>query len=55
MKKWMSLLLAGVLVSVFLVGCNKEPEGSTSTTNSTAPSGDGKMDTKSVTPTPGNG
>ena len=43
MKKWMSLLLAGALVSAFLVGCNKEPEGSTTTT---PPSTDGKMDTK---------
>ena len=43
MKKWMGLLLAGALVSAFLVGCNKEPEGSTTTA---PPSTDGKMDTK---------
>jgi len=41
MKKWMGLLLAGALVSAFLVGCNKEPEGSTTT-----PPTDGKMETK---------
>ena len=45
MKKWMGLLLAGALVSAFLVGCNKEPEGST-TTNTTTSSKDGKMETK---------
>ena len=43
MKKWMGLLLAGALVSAFLVGCNKEPEGSTTTTT---PSADGKMEAK---------
>lgn len=44
MKKWMSLLLAGVLASMFLVGCNKEEEGSTTTPP--ANSADGKMDAK---------
>ncbi len=50
MKKWMGLLLAGALVSAFLVGCNKEPEGSTTTTT---PSADGKMDAKTDTKTTG--
>ena len=43
MKKWMGLLLAGALVSAFLAGCNKEPEGSTTTTPTTT---DGKMENK---------
>jgi hypothetical protein len=38
----MSLLLAGVLASAVIVGCNKETEGSTDAPTTT----DGKMDAK---------
>ena len=47
MKKWMSLLLAGVLVSAFLVGCKKEEEGSTTPPATTGT--DGKMEEKKGT------
>ena len=50
MKKWMSLLLAGVLASVFMIGCNKEPEGDTN--NAAPPTKESTMDTKGPT-TPG--
>lgn len=47
MKKWMGLLLAGILVSAFLVGCKKEDEGSTDTPAATGTGGtDGKMEEK---------
>ena len=45
MKKWMSLLLAGALVSAFLVGCKKEEEGTPETAPATGKDG-GKMDEK---------
>lgn len=32
MKKWISLLLAGILVSSVLVGCNKGEDTATDTT-----------------------
>ena len=43
MKKWISLLLAGVLVSAFMVGCKKDEEGGNATPP-TATKGEGKMD-----------
>ena len=45
MKKWISLLLAGVLVSAFMVGCKKEEEGTPETAPATGGS-DGKMEEK---------
>ena len=48
MKKWISLLLAGILVSAFMIGCNKEPEGSTATPPASG-TGDGKMEEKKGT------
>ena len=53
MKKMISLLLVGVLASMFMVGCNKEAEGGTEgTTTGTTTGGDGKMEDKKGTETP---
>lgn len=46
MKKWMSLLLAGALVSAFLVGCKKEEEGTPETPPATSGGDGGKMEEK---------
>lgn len=46
MKKWISLLLAGILVSAVMVGCKKEEEGATTPSETTG----GKMEEKSTEP-----
>lgn len=44
MNKWITLLLAGILVSAVMTGCNKPEEGSTDT--ATTSGSEGKMESK---------
>jgi len=44
MKKWISLLLAGILVSAVMIGCSKPEEGTTDT--ATTSGTEGKMESK---------
>lgn len=57
MKKWIGLLLAGILVSSVMIGCSKPDEGSTDTA-ATPGGAEGKMENKAdeaATPDAGSG